>query len=548
MSGAERVVATIGVMAVSLTAASTAAAAQATRLKLGFADDAAKYGAANTGTQAPSGSDGSAPADGSDPSAGAAATDEAQLSYWDEFAATGATVNRVTVMWDPARPATIPDRSFLDAGVAAATARNVEIVFNVRPVRAGALTAAPSRAVTFAAFLTKLARAYPQVQTYVVGNEPNQPRFWQPQFRGKTRVAASSYERVLASAYDALKRVRPSIQVVGGAVSSRGNDDPAAASNRSTSPIRFIHDLGVAYKRSHRKLPIMDALGFHPYPRSSTNSLARGFDWPNAGFANLARVKQAMWDAFSGTAQPTVESGLKIVIDEIGWQVGVTPSAAHAYFGTESTPVTTEANQATVYGELIRRASCDASISTLLLFPLVDEPDLDRFQSGIVRADGTRRPAFAVVKNAIARARKGCQGRATTWGHARTVAGVRPRFGVVATPRPWRQRAWGFHVTAAEEATYRAAVVRVRASAGDVRTLQGALANGRPMLLRNGTIKAGYTPYIRFERKTLPAGTYVYVVDVRATMNTARRRTFVSRVFHVEAGRRPGTTAGSSGP
>ena len=35
----------------------------------------------------------------------------------------------------------------------------------------------------------------------------------------------------------------------------------------------------------------------------------RGYPWPNAGFVNLDRVKQAVWDAFAGTPQPTTRRG-----------------------------------------------------------------------------------------------------------------------------------------------------------------------------------------------------------------------------------------------
>ena len=37
----------------------------------------------------------------------------------------------------------------------------------------------------------------------------------------------------------------------------------------------------------------MDAFSFHPYPNEATDPLERGYAWPNAGFANLDRLKQA---------------------------------------------------------------------------------------------------------------------------------------------------------------------------------------------------------------------------------------------------------------
>ncbi len=75
-------------------------------------------------------------------------------------------------------------------------------------------------------------RRIPTVKTFVIANEPNQPRFWQPQFRNGKPVAGRDYERVLALCYDALKKVDPTIKVVGGALSGRGNDNARALTNR----------------------------------------------------------------------------------------------------------------------------------------------------------------------------------------------------------------------------------------------------------------------------------------------------------------------------
>ncbi len=99
----------------------------------------------------------------------------------------------------------------------------------------------------------------------------------------------------------------------------------------------------------------MDLFAFHPYPRSSLDSLKKGLEWPMAGYANLDRVKQGLWDAFAGTGQKTTENGLGIMIDEVGWQVRVASAAVDSpYTGLENVPVATEAHQATVYGQLVR--------------------------------------------------------------------------------------------------------------------------------------------------------------------------------------------------
>src|SRR5919205_1214542 len=137
-------------------------------------------------------------------------------------------------------------------------------------------------------------------------------------------VAAAAGIRIVFSVQPLHPTVVPSIDVIGLGLSPRGNDNPRAASNISTSPVRFIHDLGVAYRASGRTRPIMDELAFHPYPNPSSadDPLFEGYQWPNAGVPNLARIKQAVWDAFAGTAQPTFA--------EAGWSVPGPAGAAPA--------------------------------------------------------------------------------------------------------------------------------------------------------------------------------------------------------------------------
>src|SRR4029450_4798957 len=177
--------------------------------------------------------------------------------------------SRVTSGWDPERPTTIREREQLDRYVPRAAAAGIKLVFLISPTRARALAGSRPAANQFVDFVVQVARRYPQVKDIAVGNEPNQPRFWQPQFSftGKG-LACASYERVLAQAYDALKAVNRDITVLGVSLSPRGNDNALAAVNASTSPVRCIHDIGVAYRASGRKRPIMDQLAFHPHPNS----------------------------------------------------------------------------------------------------------------------------------------------------------------------------------------------------------------------------------------------------------------------------------------
>src|SRR5205823_13687232 len=191
-------------------------------------------------------------------------------------------------------------------------------------------------------FVASVGMEFPQVQNFIVGNEPNVNRFWQPQYVNGQDAAGVDYEHTLAYSYDALKVARPDAIVWGPAISSRGNDNANAFSNPSHSPVWFIKYMGDAYRASGRTKPIMDEFSMHPYPPvQDTDPFSKPFQWPQAGAANLNRVKQALWDAFNGTGQPVpaeqpggatttftpAGSALPIDLDEVGKQTVVTGPA-----------------------------------------------------------------------------------------------------------------------------------------------------------------------------------------------------------------------------
>ncbi len=474
-------------------------AAQAARF--GFADDAGKY------------------------------ADDGGAAFFADLKAAGGTENRITIHWDPQRPETILERSFLDRSVPVAEEKGVRVVFHVFPIRPTAL-AVPDAAESFAAYLTRLANEYPQVREYVVGNEPNQPRFQRPQFsRAGKGLAAARYADLLARSYDALKAVDPAIRVIGLGLSGRGNDLPLAPSNASTSPVRFLRDLGAAYRASGRTLPLMDELGLHLYPRSDRDPVRAGDRWPRAGIVNLARIKQAFWDAFAGTGQPTVEQGLKLRIDEIGWQAAVPAARRGAYHGRETAAATSEKAQADNYAKVIGIAACDRSISALYFLHLRDDADLERYQSGVRRADGSARPAYAAVRTAAARAKRGCAGKQVAWHHSTRVVGGRAQFGLGAGLASRLRKSWGFNVTAAEEVSYVAAIFPAAATAR-VRSLASPRAPGA-VTMTAGRVRAGWNPRLRFVSRHLKPGRYVYAVRLRASMNPRRSTVLVSRTFVV---------------
>ena len=471
---------------------------------------------------------------------------ERTTTFLDAMNDVGLTENRLAIIWDADRPREIPDKALLDAFVAQAAARQIHLIFAVYPGSARVLTDYPEAPGEFVDFLQIVARAYPTVKDFIIGNEPNQPRFWQPQFTlAGAPVACRQYTPILARSYDALKAIDPSINVIGVAVSPRGNDNPKAISNISTSPVRCIRDIGLVYRASRRTRPLMDEFSFHPYPEKDTHPLDRGYTWPKAGIVNLDRIKQAVWDAFNGTAQPTfAETGRSVVLpaltfrlDEVGWQVGVPAPARHAYFGRESVITTDEATQARIYGDAIRLLACDATVRSALFFGLVDEPDLERWQAGLMRADWTRRPAYDSVRRAIAETGGRCTGTQRAWRHATSVVGATWRPGV---PRVRQGKTvWSFSAKVAEDAKFRAAVLRVRSrrkipARGQLAI--GQLLRGKKvgLLSRKGAVRAPFARVYRFQPRRMQSGYYVVAVLLQAEMNATRTKVFVSRPFRVK--------------
>jgi hypothetical protein len=331
----------------------------------------------------------------------------------------------IGVRFVPSEAMVVQGKAQLDRAIASATAAGLQVVLAVYPYPPRELEAGIGSPTLFASYVGVLASIYPQVRQFVIGNEPNQPAFWRPQFDvSGNNVSAPAFGPYLAAAYDALKGIDPDISVLGVGLSPRGNDRPTARNNISTSPVRFLRSLGAWYRKSGRTAPLMDGFSFHPYPNEATDPLERGYQWPNAGFANLDRVKQALWDAFNGTTQPTTLDGLKLHLDEVGWQVDT--SGLVGYRGQENVPVTDEVTQAAIYGQLIRDAACDPDVASLSFFGFRDDGLRTGFQAGLERADGTPRASEAAVRAAIPEA---CSGTMRAWAPGASVLGAKVAVG-----------------------------------------------------------------------------------------------------------------------
>jgi hypothetical protein len=365
--------------------------------RIGFAEDATKY------------------------------ADDGGNKLFTEMNKLGTTTNRVAVFWNSGAPTTIQDQNFLDRMIPVAKAHNIQVVFAVYPEKATMAPTSPAAADQFCSYAVQVMQRYPYVKKIIIGNEPNQPRFWQPIWNADgTPASPAAMEVVLADCYDKLKALDPTIDVIGVGISPRGNDNPRASSNSSISPVRWIAALGKAYRASGRTAPLFDEWSWHCYPNVNTDAVETGYAWPNAGCVNAARVKLALWDAFNGTGQPvtagypsgplvrattSIFDSLKTFVDETGWQVA---TSLPGYFNNENVPTIDEAQQAIDYEKLVHIADCEPTLTDFHIFHEIDESDRTGFQSGVLRIDFSERPSATdpvnSVQHAIAADKGGCPG------------------------------------------------------------------------------------------------------------------------------------------
>ena len=341
-------------------------------------------------------------------------------SWFDrQLLGAGLTEERWTLAWNPANPAAIEELPFLERAAPVAQADGIRVVLALygRPARA----TDPSGFCSWAALVATTVQPW-GIHDFIVWNEPNTALYWAPQ----DASAPVRYEALLARCYDAIHAADPLANVVGFGLSPRSNGPT------QTAPIPFIAAVGAAYRGSGRKAPIMDQMSIHPYPNPSSPT-----DGPRVGYAgtasygvpNLDRVKQAIYDAFGGTGQPTTLTGLTFRIDELGWQTDTTRYPQ--YFDRENVKVVTEQTQAIYIAQTIQRYfACDPTVTDVEWFLLVDESSRDGkdksgrpigggWQSGLMTAGGegvsTPKPGYVLDAPLFAEGRAACSGLQLTW-------------------------------------------------------------------------------------------------------------------------------------
>jgi hypothetical protein len=260
---------------------------------------------------------------------------------------------------------------------------------------------APVSASTFRSFATAAATKYPWVMRWLIWNEPNQARWLRP------TTAAVYTSRLLNPAYDAIHELIPGAQVAGGGTAPR-------AGAGGVSPVTWL----TAMRRAHARL---DAYAHNPYPLDPKRESPL-----SGGCARCATITMATISKLVGLVSRNFPRA-RIWLTEYGYQtnppdrlLGVSPAL-----------------QATYASEGAYAAYRAARVDLLIHFLYRDEPNLDRFQSGLVTLGEKVKPSFAAFELPLAQTvRHGP--RVSLWGEFRapdtgSTAEIERRVG-----RTWR--------------------------------------------------------------------------------------------------------------
>ena len=367
--------------------------------------------------------------------------------FYSTMQAEGLKIDTLTVRWDETNPTNIDGATAIDQALVKAKAAGVTIELDLYPLHSAAFTGgqmcAPSsdpqacgntaNIQAFGAWAGSVARRFPGINQFVVMNECNQPLFVNPQWdTSGNNQSAEICGRALAAAYDAIKAFSSLDFVWGVGLSPRGNDNPHATSDSSTTPVSFLADLGAWFKSfaqaTGRTAPLMDGFDFHPYPIPQTQPFTQGYANPKeASVTNLARIYQAFYSGFSGSPQKTIGQqaggGLPVSLNETGIQTDSSSHAA-AYTGTEVSATSaggvtggfaTESYQASWYQQMLNLLACDPNVQFVNIFHLIDETALSGWQSGLYYADQTPKLSAQTVHDWIAQTGGACQGKLQPW-------------------------------------------------------------------------------------------------------------------------------------
>jgi len=249
----------------------------------------------------------------------------------------------------------------------------------------------PTTAAAFGAFAEAAAREFPWVRKWLIWNEPNQARWLRP------TSPALYVTRLLNPAYRAIHAVTPSAAVGGGGTAPRG-------ATGGVSPVAWLEGM---YRAGAR----LDAYAHNPYPldpKRETPFSGGCNDCTTITMATLGRLETLVARDFPRA---------RIWLTEYGYQ-----SDPPDHLLGVSLPL-----EARYQAEGAYVAYHAPRVDLLIHFLYRDEPELARFQSGLVTTGDVAKPALAAFELPLVETSR-TSSTTSLWGELRA-----PGTGATAT-------------------------------------------------------------------------------------------------------------------
>jgi hypothetical protein len=251
----------------------------------------------------------------------------------------------------------------------------------------GRPNAPPAQAADFESFAEAIASRYPYVRHWLIWNEPNKATWLKP-------ASPSLYvSRLLNPGYRGIKAASPSAKVGGGVTAPRGG-------HGGTTPVDFLHGM----KRAGAQL---DAYAHHPYP------IYPGATPYSGGCGSCKTITMATLEVLLREVGKSFPRA-KVWLTEYGYQTnppdpfGVAPK-----------------EQALYLAQAAQRTFSAPKVEMLIQYLYRDEPEVDRWQSGLETVRGKPKPALnATMFPFVQVSRRG--NRTTVWGQVRPGVGSQP--------------------------------------------------------------------------------------------------------------------------
>ncbi len=293
----------------------------------------------------------------------------------------------------------------LDKVVAAVSSAGIKLLLSVVRAPNWALGdrshGPPGDPLDFRDFMQALAGRYRgHVHAYELWNEANLAREW-----GYGQIDAGSFVELMLAGNEGVKAGDPDAITVGGALTPAGDVDIPEQQVQAVDDVRFLEQI-YAYRDGIAR-QAFDAWGVHPggFNNAPTQEIGtqRGSGWNGHGSFYFQRYIQhrAVMEANGDADKP-------VWLTEMGWS---TANADPAYgFGADNSEED-QANFLVDAFQLIRESApyiTHAFVWNLNFQAVVDAQD-EKFAFGLLRPDGSPRPAYTALKEMT----KGATTRAT---------------------------------------------------------------------------------------------------------------------------------------